>query len=1016
MDRRNSKKPKLRLLAGLVALSAFSAFAGKTYYVDAVYGDDENDGERPGKGRARKTLAGVMRLVTADNNDVVYAAPGRYDEGTVTNDTAVFRVNIPKRTALIASGLAEETFIMGASASDGKRVDDHGSGEDAVRCVKMTALSNLSGFTVTGSRTEKTPTGGTYFGAINGDALSTTSDCIITNNVGYRGGGGYYAGSFVRCFFKDNIAVNQNGANLMAGSAYNCVFDNTQDGANATYQTACYNCTFVGKGYSAKEASIFNCLLSNAYDANVSLYGSVYVKSPNRTAKLIDENSKQAEKSQIALDAHYRPLAGSLAIDAGSNNHYSIPSGYEHQERFDFHFGERTVNGTIDCGAVEFGGDFRGDLARTLNPSGRVRVKTFTGEVTTNGQGAVRIPAGSAMRIFWPYPAGASGSVDFRFGAEIVGGASLTVKRFGAEAPFKTVSQTGVFSFSSDIHETLVLSATGAEGEAVDVFGLHNASYVFIDDPGGALCVEGGAVGINEVVPGGEARTLTVTRNAAAPSRCVGVTVNGTYHAFQGEEADVPLVLELEDGDAPTAVKAVLADRADWFVDDVCGDDGNLGDAPYRAKKTLAGAMAIPVLLAGDVVHAAPGIYDEGLMPPTSATTNRVAIPAGVGLVADKGSDVTVIEGFIPVEPEGDIALSKNGGPSSVRCVSMDDGAYIKGFTLRNGSTAIEPGEKDRYAGQGGGVYGGTAIDCVISNCYAVRGGGATLARLIRCRIFRCGNVTGKNAQGGWANPTASGVLGGSIYDSFVDGYSSVLNPAKVVNSTLLSSTWHNGTTRYVQVYNSYIGSDNGRLALTNSCVLSPKSSSILGEGAVSGVNLWTYADGKTYRPQASSRAIDAGNRAYYVYPEAFAHEAGKDVLGGARVYNGQIDIGCGEYDWRGEFSQALDGKGRIEVVAAGPGVVAGGDGSLVLSAGDELVLDWDLPYAGTLAFSVSGEGAESVAVTVDGKQVGRDGDGMFRFGPCDGVSRIVIRQTGEAPATVGGFGRSTFGLRIIVK
>ena len=177
----------------------------------------------------------------------------------------------------------------------------------------------------------------TLSGAINGDSLSTTSDCIITNNVGYRGGGGYYAGSFVRCFFKDNIAVNQNGANLMAGSAYNCVFDNTQDGANATYQTACYNCTFVGKGYSAKEASIFNCLLSNAYDANVSLYGSVYVKSPNRTAKLIDESSKQAEKSQIALDAHYRPLAGSLAIDAGSNSRYSIPGGYEHQERFDFH-------------------------------------------------------------------------------------------------------------------------------------------------------------------------------------------------------------------------------------------------------------------------------------------------------------------------------------------------------------------------------------------------------------------------------------------------------------------------------------------------------------------------------------------------------------------------------------------------------------------------------------------------------------------------------------------------------
>lgn len=107
MNHDKSEKLKLRLLGGLIALSAFSAFAGNTYYVDAVYGDDGNDGLRPGVGHARKTLAKVMELVTANQNDVVYAAPGRYVEGAVAVDTAVYRVSIPARTALIASGRAE---------------------------------------------------------------------------------------------------------------------------------------------------------------------------------------------------------------------------------------------------------------------------------------------------------------------------------------------------------------------------------------------------------------------------------------------------------------------------------------------------------------------------------------------------------------------------------------------------------------------------------------------------------------------------------------------------------------------------------------------------------------------------------------------------------------------------------------------------------------------------------------------------------------------------------------------
>lgn len=1012
MNHDKSEKLKLRLLGGLIALSAFSAFAGNTYYVDAVYGDDGNDGLRPGVGHARKTLAKVMELVTANQNDVVYAAPGRYDEETVAVGTAVYRVSIPARTALIASGRAEETFIMGASADEGKAADSYGNGEGAVRCVKMTVNSRLSGFTVTGSRTEAAPTGGAYSGAIAGDSNSKIDDCIITDNVGWRGGGGYYSGSFTRCFFKNNVAVNGNGSCLMGGSAYNCVFDN-KDG-NATYQTTCYNCTFTGKGYGAKEAFVYNGIMAVEYDANVSLYSCVYINSPNRTAKLIDENSVLKVKADIKLDEKYALQAGSAAIDAGSNLLYKTAAGYEHQERFDFRRGQRMVNGRIDCGAIEFGGGLRGDLAGALNPAGRMRIEKLEGEVTTNGQGAVRMPAGSSMRVFYPYPAGASGKVDFRFCTAVVGSAALTVKRLDAATPFMTVEESGESVFSSDVHETLEFEVTGDEGAAVELSGFYNASYVFIDDPEGVLNVEGGTVGINEIIPGGETCAVTLMRNVSLSSRCVGVAVNGTYHAFQGENSDVPLILELKDGDLPRVVKPVFADSADWYVDDNSGSDDNTGDAPYRAKKTLAGAMAISALISGDVVHVAPGIYDEGLMPPTGSTTNRVLIPAGVALIADKGPDVTVIEGYVPATSPDGTSISTNGGPASVRCVGMNTGASVKGFTLRNGSTAIEPGAGERYLGQGGGAHGGTVIDCVISNCYAVRGGAASGAQLIRCRVSNCGNVTGKNAQGGVAKVTADALNGGSIYDTYVTG--SAFNLTRIVNSVVLSSTWHTQG-GFTPVYNSYIGSDNGQLALTNSYVLGMKATSILGEGSVSGVNLMAnHIDRATLRPLATSPAIDAGNVKYYVYPAGFAHEAGRDVSGGQRIYNGRIDVGCGEYDWRGAFAQSLDAKGRIEVAEAGGTVSTNASGGLVLSGETALTLYWRLAQPGERLFSVAGEGAGGVTVFVDGEEIVRGEDGVFRFFAGAGAVRVTIRLSGDAAAVVGDFRRGVSGFPIIVR
>ena len=157
-----SKKNKfsLRFLPMLLSC-AFSFLAAITveaavYYVDPYLGDDAFDGSQPkpaggeSKVGPKKTLVGVMQLVTANNGDIVYAAPGEYNSLKTSSN---YRVSIPAGTSLIASGKAEETFIIGANATGvAHDASPWGCGTDAIRCVEMKANTKLVGFTVCGGR------------------------------------------------------------------------------------------------------------------------------------------------------------------------------------------------------------------------------------------------------------------------------------------------------------------------------------------------------------------------------------------------------------------------------------------------------------------------------------------------------------------------------------------------------------------------------------------------------------------------------------------------------------------------------------------------------------------------------------------------------------------------------------------------------------------------------------------------------------------------------------------------
>jgi hypothetical protein len=178
-------------------------------------------------------------------------------------------------------------------------------------------------------------------------------------------------------------------------------------------------------------------------------------------------------------------------------------------------------------------------------------------------------------------------------------------------------------------------------------------------------------------------------------------------------------------------------------------------------------------------------------------------------------------------------------------------------------------------------------------------------------------------------------------------------------------------------------------------------SSSILGIDSYAGITLKFAADGRPdiSDPTTAEYAIDKGNRDYYVYPSAFAHEAGRDFAGGQRIYNGRIDIGCGEYDARGDFGKALGAKkSTLAIDVATPDVTTNALGRIALPDGAGLKLALTLPLAGPVTIAL--DKTAGVTVTLDGAEIA-PGSGGFVFAGSPGEHIVTISYSGEGSAAI---------------
>ena len=481
--------------------------------------------------------------------------------------------------------------------------------------------------------------------------------------------------------------------------------------------------------------------------------------------------------------------------------------------------------------------------------------------------------------------------------------------------------------------------------------GMDRPYKLAISDDDNALVIDGAEIGEKQFDEDFN-KELTFSRKFTSEKLLAGIEINGEFYSFGGTTNDYPVTVSLKwKFGTDYVIKAVYEEnQKDWYV----SPDGNNANKGYHRnypRKTLDKAMELATENAGHIVHAAAGTYDSFAEGEEYASANsRVTVKAGVGLVADEWPlKETVIEGASDTTSE--TADKYGNGPNAVRCVTVEKNGYVRGFKLTGGRT---DNTEDAKAARtcGGGAYlkeSAALIDCEITgNGTGHRGSVAyspdSFGWLIRCYV----HDNDKNG-GGYQILDKT-----SIVDTYVDGGDNTAyycrGGAIILNSTIAKGgarAWSN-----ISAYNSYlagVSQTGGKFSLNNCALMTTREyeSDIDGERIVDVNNTCFYNVEKDdnidadHRPKtAASVLVDAGVKDYYDthFPEQFAQfKNNRDFADGQRIYNGKIDIGCGEYDFRGDFARMLGSRGMIEEM--GPNVTTNALRNVVVPEGESIAM-----------------------------------------------------------------------------
>ena len=391
-------------------------YAGVTAVVKALYDTnwyiDCNSGSDAWEGTEAKPKQTIRAATTNSvSGDVVHVAPGTYGdlEGaqTHTSGAPVFsRVVVPAGVTVESTGGPTNTFIVGAPPADGD-ANEYGLGTGSVRCAFGGAGAVLRGFTLTGGRTANSASNdgyGSAFLCVDSANAATIDDCIVSNNVAYRGT--LYGSVVNRCRIFENIATKTGPASSSSWN-YNTIADKNRGTGTFHSARAIENCTIGAANLTiggesnpqitywsdSGNVSMVNTIVCKGrhYVSGTTLYctNCLVVDDKYFTAEMRENavNTIATNSAAMKLDSEYRPVFGSnVGIDRGDS---SYPSSFKGLDALG---NPRVMNGAVDIGAVEY--DWRPKFAEAL---GRkvASVSYVAPSVTTNATAGLALASGA---------------------------------------------------------------------------------------------------------------------------------------------------------------------------------------------------------------------------------------------------------------------------------------------------------------------------------------------------------------------------------------------------------------------------------------------------------------------------------------------------------------------------------------------------------------------------------------------------------------------------------------------
>lgn len=454
------------------AAVSMQAVPSPHWYVSDEVGDDANSGFLPSA--AAKTLASVLTNSAVAAGDVVHVAPGRYETGKSYQKSGMSvasRAVVPSGVTLVSDEGPSQTFIVGAPSSTPDQAESYPEcGPGAVRCVFLSSRAVVDGFTLCGGRTRNLNgehsnddnRGGGVLGAWTADsaAMPLVKNCVISNNVSFRGGGACLV-RLVSCLVSGNGAAYSGTAGdnfsiygcVVRGSGlyFHDVMHSTVDGSLSNPGGDAHACNSVFTGtVPAQDGLYFRCAFADGSGVRASNLG---------------DGSFVTNSAALALDESLRPIPGQSVLTDCANPSYYDASLYGSTDLT----GEpRVTNGAMDIGALE--ADWLPRYADDIRNRRTVEVLSASPDVVETPERHVRLPSGGALSASWNL-AGAIGRKAF---VKLHPSSSAVVEvRLNGEPLSPGASEDGlvVYSFTVDreVNE-LSFSVSGADAYA-DIVG-----------------------------------------------------------------------------------------------------------------------------------------------------------------------------------------------------------------------------------------------------------------------------------------------------------------------------------------------------------------------------------------------------------------------------------------------------------------------------------------------------------------------------------------------------------------